>query len=271
MKKQRLLTPLITALAAFSVPVYADLLQTNTNSSLVKTAENELNNSITLPKDNSQSKLSTSVLPETTQPSFLVAEKPVLEDQASSPTWFLSLGIENQRPQGTLEFDGLSPVALGDLDGKSSLVFQLDWWFAKGDRFNTGLFAETSWSQHSYNIQVSSNLTDSSAGLDVFRATIGAQSQLKLDTWLPTSMTRPGISYSFGTHLAFGRLLQVQSSEDSNQLNRSLGLNHLELGPSLSAVFANRFLMNLSYGRRWAVSSDYESSHHGQLSFGMSL
>lgn len=275
MKHTSTLQVIFTLVSALSLPLQAELLKSTPQSKLVQTAEQELSNKQTQVPSPEKTPLikplSTSVVPDTPKPSFLVANKPSLQNSATRPSWFASLGLENQKPQGLLSIDGLSPVDLASLETKNSFVFQLDWWFVRGARWSSGLFAETSWSQHAYDVEVTSNRIDSEAVLDVFRAALGAQARLSLDDWLPVSFTKPGISYAFGSHFALGRLIQVQSSEDLSLLNRSLSLNHGDWGPHLSVLFANKFLVDLSYSRRWAVDSTYEPSNHAQLSFGMSL
>jgi hypothetical protein len=86
---------------------------------------------------------------------------------------------------------------------------------------------------------------------------VGSASSFDTEFWL-------------GVEAARGRLLQSQTSQQSDLLNLSLNKNYWELGTGLRSVFAEKFSANLQYRQRRFARQE-GVSHHGVVALGLSL
>ncbi|MEO5667706.1 MAG: hypothetical protein ABIR96_06595 [Bdellovibrionota bacterium] len=185
--------------------------------------------------------------------------------------WTLEVGVENQKPRGQIEMTTLSPLDLETFDTKPALGVTLGWWLGDalrpvlGSRVRTGIAAQLGWSQHRYSLNLPGRLTPTEAHLEVLRPQLAA-----LVEYLVAVPAGWNTEFWLGAEGAQGRLMQSQTSADSDLLNVSLNKNYFEFGTQLRSVISKNFLVNVQYRQR-VYAGQEGKSHHAIIAFGMAL
>jgi hypothetical protein len=187
------------------------------------------------------------------------------------PRWTLEVGLENQKPQGEISVSSLGDLQLDTFASRPALVATLGWWFSEnlrstvGTKWKSGLAAQIGWSQHRYSLDLPGRSSASAARLEVLRP----QLALMLE-YLVASAPTWNTEFWLGVEGAGGRLLQSQTSPQSDLLNVSLNKSYWELGSGLRAVFASNFLVNLQYRQR-RYTRQKGASQHAVVAVGIAL
>lgn len=244
-------------------------------------AESELNAPPKLSKNKKPAKKSNSTaFVEPVAPIVPMAEaaKPYLQSilpadlrDSRRPQWTLELGVENQKPQGELVLSSLSAINLDSFDSRSALSTSLSWWMGDiatttlGPRWRGALAAQMAWSRHSYNLELPGPAADLPMRLQVIRPQLGGMLEY-------LAGTKPSWNTEFwvGASAARGRLIQSQTSQESDLFNVTLDKDYWEVGTEVRSVISNTYVVNLQYRQR-LFGRQEGSTHHGVLALGIAL
>ena len=207
---------------------------------------------------------------EPTKP-YLQSVLPADLRENGRPQWTLEIGLENQKPQGELAVSSLSALDLNAFESRSALNTTLSWWMgelaarALGPRWRGALAVQMGWSRHSYGLELPGRRNELPMRLQVLRPQLGGMLE-----YLAATRSDWNTEFWLGASVAGGRLMQSQTSQDSDLLNVSLNQNYWELGTEVRSVIAGTYIVNLQYRNR-IFGGQEGSTHHGVLALGIAL
>lgn len=243
----------------------------NSPSSLSETARKELSiasssKNKTISKDK---QVALSVKEESAN--YLQATLPEDSRDNQRSSWLVEMGVENQKPQGTLEFSSLSPFSLDNLESSLAVMTSLSWWFGStlkdlwGTKWQSALELQLAWSFHNYQLDVPGSSGSENVRLHVIKP--------ELDLLLERNV---GLINSWNTEIwvgatgSYGRLIQSQTSQKSDLLSTSLSENFLGAGLQARALVSQQISFGMKYFYR-SYAKSKGKTHHAQLALGIAL
>jgi hypothetical protein len=228
---------------------------------------------LSLPAQKTKKSVTETPVPEATRVEnpYLQSVLPADIRSPGRPQWTLEVGLENQRPRGSIAVASLGNLELDAFETRPALVATLGWSFGEklrslvGPRWKSGLAAQIAWSQHRYSLSLPGRSSESPARLQILRPQLGLTLEYRV-----ASASSWNTEFWLGLEGAGGRLLQSQTSQQSDLLNVSLNKNYWELGTGLRAVVSNNFLTSLQYRQRRYARQE-GASHHAAVALGIAL
>jgi hypothetical protein len=206
-------------------------------------------------------------------PATSVLQSSLPEDSRPTkrPSWILSLGLENQKPQGSLPIPSLNSFDLDQLESTSAVTLSLSWYFGSsleklwGPRWQAALSAQMGWSFHSYQLELPGAPSSELVKLHVLKP----QTDLLIERQV-LHLTDWDTEIWMGVLASYGRLIQSQTSQKRDFLNSSLGENFVGTGLQSRALISQQLSLGLHYFyRNFQITKG--STHHAQLSLGIAL